>query len=332
MAGGRGRLSYPAMTAHVLLNPAARGGRNRALAAPLARHLAEAGVEAAIHETLAPGDAERMAHTFGLGGALVVVAGGDGTVHEAVNGIVGTEGTLAVLPMGTGNDYATALGMDADLATACRQLATAPHRAIEVGHVWWADARGGTHERVAANCLGMGFDAHAAGVAAETKWLGGRAAYLAAVFRTLWAWRRPTLRVRVRTTGGESEVAYDGPLFLCEVGLGHSVGGGFLITPDAVLNDGLLDVCLVRHVRTARALHLLPQTFSGAHVTAPEVTMGRVAALSLAVEAGAVGIQTDGEVLTLDAVDIRVEVRPGVLRVIAPSLRASVGQTRIAAE
>ena len=91
-------------------------------------------------------------------------------------------------------------------------------------------------------------------------------------------------------------------------------------------------MCLVRHVRTARALHLLPQTFSGAHVTAPEVTMGRVAALSLAVEAGAVGIQTDGEVLTLDAVDIRVEVRPGVLRVIAPSLRASVGQTRIAAE
>ena len=88
------------MTAHVLLNPAARGGRNRALAAPLARHLAEAGVEAAIHETLAPGDAERMAHTFGLGGALVVVAGGDGTVHEAVNGIVGTEGTF----VSTGSD------------------------------------------------------------------------------------------------------------------------------------------------------------------------------------------------------------------------------------
>ena len=72
----------------------------------------------------------------------MVVAGGDGTVHEAVNGLVGTPGVLAVLPLGTGNDYAGALGMEADLATACRQLASAPHRPVEVGHVRWTDVRG----------------------------------------------------------------------------------------------------------------------------------------------------------------------------------------------
>lgn len=309
------------MTAHVLLNPAARGGRNRALAAPLARHLAEAGVEAAIHETLGPGDAERQARLFGLDGGLVIVAGGDGTVHEAVNGLVGTEGTLAVLPLGTGNDYAAALGMDRALPDACRQLATAPHERVEVGHVRWTDAGGAAHERHVANCLGMGFDAHAAGVAAETKWLGGRAAYLAAVFKTLWAWRRPSLRVRVRTEGGAPDLSYDGPLFLCELGLGHSVGGGFLITPDATLTDGLLDVCLVRHVRTVRALQLLPQTFSGSHVTAPEVTMARATSLTLAVEAGTIGLQADGEVLTADATEVTVTLRREALRVVAPALR-----------
>ncbi|WP_420454157.1 diacylglycerol/lipid kinase family protein [Rubrivirga sp.] len=307
------------MTAHVLLNPAARGGRNARLRSVLASHLAEAGVEAEVVETTGPGDAERLARCYGEAGGLVVVAGGDGTVHEAVNGLCGTDGTLAVLPLGTGNDYVGALGMSPDLATACRQLTGARHRA-DVGHVCWTDTAGGTHERRFANALGIGFDAHAAALASETKWIGGRAAYLVAVVRTLWAWRRPSLRVRVTTSGG-SGLAHDGSLFLCEVGNGPSIGGGFRMTPDAVLDDGVLDVCLVRHVRPGRALRLLPRTFDGGHVTEPEVTMGRATTLVLAVQAGGgVGLQADGEVLAYDAAEVRVEVRPAALRVVAPGL------------
>ena len=326
------------MTAHVLFNPAARGGRNRALRPLLARRLAEAGVDAEVWETAAPGDAERMARAIGEDGGLVVVAGGDGTVHEVANGLVGTDGSLAVLPLGTGNDFAHALGVADDLAEAARQLAAATPRPADVGRVRWTDAAGETHVRVFANGLGAGFDARVAALASETKWLGGQAAYLAAVFRVLWAWRRPALRARVQTVvpegaasagpsggppdGGPTAGALDveGSLFLCEVGNGHSAGGGFLLTPDAVVDDGLLDVCHVRHLPTRRALRLLPQTFSGAHVAAPEVTMARVTALTLAVEP-AVGLHADGEILTADAVAVEVEVLPGALTVVAPERR-----------
>ena len=341
------------MPALVLLNPAARGGRNRHLRAPLAQALARAGLEAEIAETTARGNAERLARQAGARGRLVVVAGGDGTVHEAVNGLDGTGGRLAVLPLGTGNDFARALGMPRGLDDAVRALATAPTRRIDLGRLSWTDADG-AHERAFANCVGVGFDAHAAALASETKWLGGRAAYLAAVLRTLWVWRRPVVEVRVQTeaharraalagaAGGlepagseqaESEPAgagaapggqvdYSGPLFLCEVGNGQSMGGGFFITPDARLDDGLLDVCLARHLTPRRALGLLPQTFTGRHTAAPEVTMARARRLSLAVTAsaaGGVGVQADGETLTYRATGVRVEVDPGALAVVAPA-------------
>ncbi len=304
-------------TAHVLFNPAARGGRNRALREPIERALAQAGIDARVVETQARGDAERLAAEWGRLGHTVVAAGGDGTIHEAVNGLAGTPGTLGVLPLGTGNDFASAIGMPKGLADAAQALALAPTRALDLGHARWTDTAGRTFQRRFANCLGVGFDAHAAAIAAETKWIGGRAAYVMAVFRTLWAWRRPDLVVQVRAHG----VDFHGPLFLCEIGNGHSVGGGFLITPDARLDDGLFDVCVVDHLQTARALTLMPTTFRGGHVGAPEVTMSRTDHLGLAVDGGrGIGVQADGESLCLDAVEMTVSVEAGAIPVVAPHL------------
>ncbi len=303
------------MTAHVLFNPAARDGRTARLRGALDRRLAQAGIEAEVWETTGSADAERQARSWGEQGALVVVAGGDGTVHHAVNGLAGTAGTLAVLPLGTGNDYALALGVPPGLGGAVDLLATAPRRPVDLAEIRWTDARGEGHQRWVANGVGVGFDAHVAGLVARTK-VGGRGAYLAAVLRTLWTWRRPDLRVRVEAEPARSGLDYAGPLFLCEIGNGHSVGGGFLLTPDAVPTDGLLDVCLVRHVATRRALRLLPSTFRGGHVGAPEVAMGRVTRLGLTVEAGGVAVHADGEVLAVDAVALDVAVHPGALRAV----------------
>ncbi|WP_412062728.1 diacylglycerol/lipid kinase family protein [Rubrivirga sp. IMCC45206] len=306
------------MTAHVLFNPAARGGRTRSLAGRVERALAEAGIEARIRTTAAPGDAERWARELGETGATVLVAGGDGTVHEAANGLAGTAGTLGVIPVGTGNDYANALGMATAPEAAARQLAAARPRSIDVARLAWTDAAG-EHRRVVANAVGAGFDGHAAGLASQTKWLGGRAAYLAAVFRTLRQW--PALAPHVRSEAEGADLAHDGRLFLVEVGVGHSVGGGFLLTPDAVPDDGLLDVCLVRQLPTTRALQLLPSTFSGGHVAAPEVRMGQTPRFSLASD-GPLAIQADGEVLSTDARAFSVTIDPGALSVLAPRLDA----------
>ena len=315
----------------VIFNPAARGGRNRALRPALDAALRDAGLDTRVAETAGAGDAERLARTSDA--EVVVAAGGDGTVHEVVNGLAESAAVLGVLPLGTGNDFAGALGVPAGLAAAARALARSRPVPIDLGHVGWEEADGTARERRFANCLGMGFDAHAAHLAAETKWIGGRASYLAAVLRTLWAWRRPPVRARVTLTPAlaadaspappaldEAEAALDGPLFLCEVGNGHSVGGGFLLTPDARPDDGLLDVCLVRHVTPARALRLLPRTFTGAHVGEPEVQMDRVSALSVEVRAGALAVQADGETVTFGARRVRVRVLPGAARALAPGL------------
>lgn len=315
----------------VILNPAARDGRAGRARDLIRAALVEAGAEVEIALTGRLGDGERRAREASDVDA-VVVAGGDGTVHEVVNGLVGTGTPLGVLPFGTGNDFAHALGMPDLLGDAVRALVAAPVVPVDVGRVAWTEATDGTERaRYFANCLGAGFDAHAARIAGETKWLGGRAAYLAAVLRTLWVWRRPDLRVRVAVRHAEAaavgagpveeaEPLFRGALFLCEIGNGHSVGGGFLLTPDAVPNDGRLDVCLVRHMSPSRALRLLPQSFTGAHVGAPEVVMDRVLGLEMDVEAGAVALQADGEGLTLGARRLAVEVVPGALSVLAPGL------------
>lgn len=317
----------------IVLNPAARGGRNRHLRPALDAALRDAGLDAEVVETAGPGDAERLARAASPE-RVVTVAGGDGTVHEVVNGLAEGGAALAVLPLGTGNDFVRALGVPARLADALAALASARPVPVDLGEVRWEEAGGGAvRERRFANCLGMGFDAHAAHLAGETKWIGGRAAYLAAVLRTLWAWRRPPVHVRVavesalvpagaagRADEEPDALALDGPLFLCEVGNGPSIGGGFLVTPDARPDDGLLDVCLVRHVPPGRALRLLPQTFTGAHVGAPEVSMLRTPRLAVGVEAGALALQADGETVTFGARRVEVRVLPGAVRALAPGL------------
>lgn len=319
----------------VILNPAARDGRNAALRDRLPPLLRAAGLAADVVETAGTGDAERLAAAH-ADADLVIVAGGDGTVHEVVNGLAGTGAALGVLPAGTGNDYAYAVGMPTALAEAVAALAAAPAVPVDVGRVTWEDTDGARHARRFANSLGAGFDAHVSALAAETKWMGGRTAYLAAVLRTLWAWRRPTVQARVawadavRQPAGDGGFGlepaaepFEGPLFLCEVGIGPSVGGGFRLTPGARLDDGLFDVCLVRHLAPGRALRLLPQTFSGAHVGLPEVQMVRTPRLDLRVDAGALAVHADGEVLAFAAKHVRAEVLPGALRVRAPGLTGS---------
>ena len=144
-------------------------------------------------------------------------------------------------------------------------------------------------------------------------------AYLASVFETLRRWKG--VEAEVTGEGGPdgegARALYRGPLFLCEVGNGFSVGGGFLLTPDALPDDGLLDVCVIRQMTIPRTLRILPTAFSGAHVTQPEVSMHRVRRVALRPSAP-VPMHADGEVLAMGARAIEVEVVPGALRALAP--------------
>src|SRR5690606_18981063 len=99
-----------------------------------------------------------------------------------------------------------------------------------------------------------------------------------------------------------------------------SVGGGFLLSPDAEVDDGLLDVCVINQATRRRIVKLLPTAFTGAHVSAPEVTMRRTRYVTIR-SAAALPVQVDGEALTANAKEVAASVLPGALRVLAPHLR-----------
>jgi YegS/Rv2252/BmrU family lipid kinase len=321
-----------------ILNPAAQNGRAARHREALEAVLHAEGLAFTLTETAEPGHAVHIAREAARVADAVVAIGGDGTIHEVARGISGTEAVMGVLPLGTGNDFAHAVGMPDDLREAVRALRAAEPKAVDLGRVRWRergpDGAETEREVLFANCLGIGFDALAALSARRYKVLGsGRTAYLAGVFETLWTWRQPQVEVVVSTDveaegaavpfgipEGEGERLHAGRFFLIEVGNGFSIGGGFLLTPEAVVDDGLLDVCLIERISRLRVLRLLPTTFRGAHVGEPEVTMRRVHRVTVR-SASPLPVHADGEAITAAALALDIAVLPGALRVLAPRLR-----------
>ncbi len=298
-----------------ILNPAARNRRAGSLRTVLETALAKRDLRATLVETEAPRHATTLARTLAETHDVVVAVGGDGTVHEVARGLMGTPAAMGILPLGTGNDFAHALGMPDDLEAGIDALILAPRVAVDLARLTWTEADGSTHETTFINCLGVGFDGVVAAAVPRYKWLGGKTAYLAAVLRSLVGWGQPAV-----TVAADGETLLDGRFFLLDVNNGFSVGGGFLMTPDAVPDDGLLDVCVVRSMKLPRVLQLLPKTFSGGHVNEPEARMATIKRLTLRTETP-LSAHADGEVLTTTATAMDVEVLPGVLTALAPSIR-----------
>ena len=310
-----------------ILNPAAQGGRARRVWPRLDAAAERMGLDCTVSQTLGPGDGHRLALALRDRADLVVAVGGDGTVQEVAGGLAHGPTPLGVLPVGTGNDFAGALGMPRPLDAALRALVDTPPRLCDLGEVSWIDASGGRGRRLFTNCLGAGIDAQASLEAARFKLVQGRSAYGAGILRSLWMWREPTAEIAVAVGerwaedgGASSAPLFRGAVILCEVGNGSTVGGGFRITPDARIDDGLLDVCVVRHVGTRRVLSLLPRAVAGTHRDQPEVTMTRTQSMTFHALRGSLPVQADGEALTDDAVWVGAEVRPDALSVVAPAL------------
>lgn len=313
-----------------VLNPAARNGRAARLAFSLQDQARRLGLDADVHLTQAPGHGTDLSRSLAEEADVVVAVGGDGTVQEVIAGLIGTDAVFGVVPYGTGNDLAHALAMPTRLGPAMEAIRDGAERgggrALDVGRVRWTEDGETVQERVFSNAVGAGFDGEAAIDAASFKRLGGRTAYLAAVARTLWRWRDREIDVEIRTISDGSDAPfgldhvgdlfYEGPYFLCEVGNGHSVGGGFLLTPDAVPDDGYLDVCLVRPLTLRRIARVLPLALKAAHTNEPEVSMSRAHRIAIRATKGTLPVHADGEITARNAVVLDCEVVPGAVQAI----------------
>ncbi|MDL2717597.1 MAG: diacylglycerol kinase family lipid kinase [Acidobacteriota bacterium] len=252
---------------HVFLfNPAAGKGRAMRDRDRIRAALASAGLEGEFLDTERPGHAIHLAEDAGKRGIDAVVAiGGDGTVNEVVNGLMqlpaSTRPAFGLVPDGTGNDYARTLGMrSGDLTAAAATLAKGSIRALDAGEV---------NGRYFANGLGLGFDGAVAEAAAKVRYLKGFPAYLVSVFRVLSTWKNfaLTLEIDGRTV--------EGLAFLAAVSNGRTCGGGFVLNPDAVPDDGLFDICRLGNLTRGEALRHLPKALDGTHVGLPFTTLLR---------------------------------------------------------
>jgi YegS/Rv2252/BmrU family lipid kinase len=259
------------------------------------------GLDGDIVVTSAPRDAVRLAReAAGRGAPLVVAVGGDGTAHEVVNGLAGSDTAFGLIPVGTGNDLALALGVPSDPEAALDLVAGAAERSIDLGRFdedsWFV------------NSLGLGFEAQVTLESRKVQRLSGFAVYLWAVVRALAGLKCPELTIRV---DGEE---WTGRRLLVSVGNGPRVGGGFLLTPGARNDDGVLDLCLVEGMGRLRVLRTLPKAISGTHVGEPGIRMLRGRSIQIESPEG-FPFHADGEVIDVARKRLRIEIRPAMLKV-----------------
>jgi diacylglycerol kinase (ATP) len=243
--------------------------------------------------------------------ALVVV-GGDGMVNLGVNLVAGTRVPLAIVPSGTGNDMARGLGIPFDDTEAAIRLLgetlQAQPRVIDAVRIRWTDADGAPGERRFACALSAGFDAIVNERANLMRHPKGPSRYILALLAEL-ARLKP---VRYRATLDGEVLELDA--LMVSVGNNVSLGGGMRITPDAQLDDGLLDVMIVKPLSRLAFLRIFPSVFKGEHTSDPRVVMRRAKRIRIEVDAPLVAY-ADGE--RIGPLPVDLEVEPGALRVLA---------------
>jgi diacylglycerol kinase (ATP) len=287
----------------VLVSPVAGRGRARRLTDEVLAELRAGGLEPRLLQAVTGAQAESAAATAVAAGiAALVVVGGDGAVHAALQAVAGTTTPLGVIPAGTGNDLVRALDLPGEPLAAARAVAhnvlAGAVRAIDAGRTggrWWATV------------LCCGFDSAVSDRANRLRWPRGRRRYDVAVLAEL-------ARLRPR----EVTLVLDGvsrtvPVTLVAVGNTPWYGGGMKVCPGADPSDGLFDVTVVGPVTRRELIATRPLLTAGTHIEHPAVTVHRAARVELSCDG--VTSYADGEpVAALPAV---AECVPGAVSILA---------------
>lgn len=300
------------MNVTLLVNPAARSGAHTGAAMAAADRLRELGVQTTVVSGgSAPESSALLRTAIELGTDAVVVAGGDGTVSLAAQELAGTGVPLGIVPSGTGNDFAGALGLDElDADAAATLIAGGATRGIDLARITRAD--GSTQHF--ASVLASGFDSKVNDRANAMTWPRGGSRYTIAIALEFLRLRGIPFELELRLADGEVE-RIDGDLVMATVGNTSMYGGGIPICPDADPADGLLDVTLVRPAGRVRLARLIPRVYQGTHTQLPEVVTRRVT--SATITSPGVTAYADGD--PVGALPLTIEVAPGALEVFAPA-------------
>jgi diacylglycerol kinase (ATP) len=289
----------------VLLNPASGKGRVSRLAPDLVAALSARGDEVVVLQGDSVEDAHRrVAEVVGSLDALVAV-GGDGTVHMALQHVVGADLPLGIIPVGTGNDGAAAIGLAHLSVTQAAEIVLDGHtRRVDLGHV----RAGNGVERFYLCVLSTGFDAMVTERANRMSRALGDSRYVLATLATLRTFQPIDYEARI-----EGEVRRDRAMFVA-VGNGPTYGGGMRICDGTDMNDGTLSLVWIHTLSRVQLLRLFPTVYSGAHLDHPGVLHRQVREVELAAEGQMA--YADGEYV--GPLPVTVRAVPDGVRVLVP--------------
>lgn len=275
------------------------------------RALTARGLRFDIVETEASGHAETLAREAAEAGFdVVVAAGGDGTVHEVANGLMSAhaEGSaLGLIPIGTGNDFVKMFPGTATINDAIATLAAGRTVSADVGVAAW-DGR----TEYFVNAMGTGIDVEVVRQMRRSRMLPGAVIYVSALLRALVRYR--PLHISIGVDGAVTAHRIMN-MAVCN---GPSIGGSFRICPDARMDDGLLDVCVIAELPLHRNVRMVPRVIRGTHAGQRGVTMLRGRSVTLQIEAGdPLPFQLDGELREAQAAaGVAIMLAPRRLRVV----------------
>ena len=292
------------MKTKVVLNPAAGKGKVQKMHRAIRNELEKRGVVADYRVSSRKGEIKRFAfECVEKGYEKLIICGGDGTVHEAIHGLVNTDVALGIIPLGTGNDLSRTLGIKKDISFACSVIGEGREKRIDVARV------NEGHYFVGVGALG--FDAEVAALAEKFKrFAPGICIYILAILAKLLTYSFKRITIRFNSEEYHEEV------LLAAFGNSRFYGGGIQITPQAEMDDGMLDLCVIRRINRLKLLFLLPTVYRGTHIRFSEVNLYRTR--KIVVESNIpLNLYGDGEFVS--STPLSIEVIPQALKVIVPS-------------
>ena len=299
------------MKAKIILNPYANRWRAKGRTADILAACERAGLEVDLGLIPAPGQgAQEAMRASDDGYDAVVAAGGDGTVHEVVNGLIAAAGNgptkpLGVMPVGTGNDFNDMSGLPRDLSGAAEIIAAGRTRQVDAGQI----TVDGVVHFFDNNCA-LAMEPVVTIENVQMTRLSGNIRYVAAVIKSLAklnAWQ-----MRVTWDDG----SYEGPILLLSVCNSPRTGGLFRMAPEAKMDDGLFDFVYAPDLPMRQVVPLLPRLLRGTHISHEKIAHGRTRKLSVESMPGT-PVHADGEVLSESATRFTYEILPGKITLLA---------------
>jgi YegS/Rv2252/BmrU family lipid kinase len=244
---------------------------------------------------------------------MVIAMGGDGTVHEVMNGLMqipeDRRPILGVVPVGSGNDFGHGIGASTSPAEALNRAINGESSTVDLGLM--TDGHG--RREYFDNTLGIGFGAMVTIRSHQLPLLRGFLMYLTSVIQTIILDHNPiSMQIEMDGKKMEESIIY---LILCN---GRREGGGFLIAPDAKIDDGLLDYAMITNVSRLKMFRILPEVMKGTHGRFKEVTLGKCKKFTLTADRP-LYIHADGEIFSGPGTDIRqvsFEILPNALKLV----------------